>query len=124
MLRIALSVLALAVLASCVSQPPNPVAEPATEEANEQPSPVLNAADLRIWSTVDTADRFNQASIACLRRFLTQKLQTDATNDYWFLPDAERYGAVYPELLYAEYDSSGDRTIGQRCWRSSHRTDR
>lgn len=68
----------------------------------------LVGSDLRIWSAVDTADAFNRDAIACLRRFLVNKLNEEAPNDYWYVPDLTNYGGVYPELLAAEFDEVGD----------------
>ncbi|MBL7984571.1 MAG: hypothetical protein JNM91_06200 [Flavobacteriales bacterium] len=65
-------------------------------------------SDLRIWPIVDTSDAFNRDGIACLRRFLVHKLNEDAPNDYWYVPDLTHYGGVYPELLAAEFDEVGD----------------
>ncbi|HEY0977433.1 MAG TPA: hypothetical protein VGE21_08180 [Flavobacteriales bacterium] len=35
-------------------------------------------------------------------------MDPDAVNDHWSASDTERFGALYPEVLYAEYDSVGD----------------
>ena len=68
----------------------------------------LVGSDLRIWPALDTSEAFNRDAIACLRRFLVNKLNEDAPNDYWYVQDLTKYGGVYPELLAAEFDEVGD----------------
>lgn len=68
----------------------------------------LSSTDLRIAATVDTSLAVDQEAIACLRRFFVQKLDTAASNDYWYPGDLEEYGGLYSEILYAEFDSVGD----------------
>ncbi len=68
----------------------------------------LTDADLRIDPSVDTVQIANQEAIACLRRFLTKKLDPEAGNDFWYGPDLDQFGTPYSELYYAEYDSIGD----------------
>ena len=68
----------------------------------------LVGSDLRIWPAVDTVEAFNREAIACLRRFLVNKLNEEAPNDYWYVPDLTDHGGVHPELLAAEFNEVGE----------------
>jgi hypothetical protein len=68
----------------------------------------LVGSDLRISPAVDSSDTFNRDAIACLRRFLVNKLDEEAPNDYWYSPDLTQYGGVYAEVLSAEFDEVGN----------------
>lgn len=71
-------------------------------------APRMLSGGLRIAAAVDTIDPGNREAFACLRRFFAKKLQDETENDYWYLPDTVRYGHIFNELRYAEYDSVGD----------------
>lgn len=95
----------LLLLLACVSQPPATEPAPPVEAG---PSNVLTVADIRIAAGVDTTHAATLEAVNCLRRFLTQKMDREAPNDYWYAPDMENYDGPYAELRYAEYDSVGD----------------
>lgn len=95
----------------CVSQPPATEPAPAGKPApgvEAGPSNLLTVSDIHIAPGVDTTRSDVQDAIACLRRYLTRKMDREAPNDYWYEPDIEHYGGPYAELRYAEYDSVGD----------------
>lgn len=91
-------------LVACSAAAPS---EPPVEEVHSSASP-YELGELHIWPTVDTTDAFNAEAIACLRRFCTKKVHPEELNDYWYVPDLERFGGIQAELLYAEFDSLGD----------------
>jgi hypothetical protein len=98
-----LSVLLIA--CSTATVPSEPVVAGSTQVVDRTR---LVGSDLRIWPAVDTTDAFNMEAIACLRRFLVHKLDEEAPNDYWYVPDLTQHGGVYPELLAAEFNAVGD----------------
>ncbi|MBL7986253.1 MAG: hypothetical protein JNM91_14705 [Flavobacteriales bacterium] len=97
---------ALLITCSTATTPSAPAAPSSAQKETDRTR--LVGSDLRIWPVVDTADAFNRDAIACLRRFLENKLNADAPNDYWHLPDFSKYGGVYPELLSAEFNEVGE----------------
>lgn len=104
-MRLLLPVLAIATLPlTCGLTTQQQAAQPALEQ---RASLRLTDEDLRISPIVDTVLASNREAVACLRRFLTKKLDPEAGNDFWYGPDLQQYGAPYSELYYAEFDSVG-----------------
>lgn len=102
-----LTVAVTVLMGACAGVPTDSRMEGKPAPTDSTGSALLAPGDLRVWPGVDTLDAFNHDALACLRRFLSQKLQAGHADDHWYAPDRMRYGAVYPELLYAEYDTVG-----------------
>lgn len=95
------AIILLAVACAAAPREPSTIGSAEVEDATP-------GTPLRIASSVDTLDESSQLSISCLRKFFSQKLLHEGVGDFWDAADSIRYGHIFNELRYAEYDSVGD----------------
>lgn len=77
---------------------------PSTAETTQATPTYLTAADLAIWSGVDTLDGTNAEAIATLRRFFEMKLQAPDISSYWVSTDPAPGALAFTDIAYVEYD--------------------
>ena len=101
--RFRLKFLLLLAIPACQSSGQDLLLTAETSQTQAAPT-FLTAADLAIWSGVDTLDGTNAEAIATLRRFFEIKLQSQEISSYWVSTDPAPGTLAFADIAYVEYD--------------------